>query len=120
MRRTSTRHVSFDEEGRGDPVSDSFARSDLTVADDLGNGPHDDGPSEIRFSHLVPENGDSWPYIRRDSASTSRHSVGPLQRVQVDDNREHVMLKRLLEVKCLDPVQAGVLTQRGAAELFAL
>ena len=69
---------------------------------------------DIAFSHVVPVEGDSYPYVSQQP--TPPHPI--LRPESPAPSSEHVLLERLLTSPSPDPLDAGLLTLDQAQSLF--
>lgn len=76
--------------------------------------------TEIHFSHVIPSEGDSSPYLPNHRASVATTYLQP-PAGEDDSHRqqdETTLLEDLLRSQCPDPMDAGLVAQSDAIELF--
>ncbi|WVQ61878.1 uncharacterized protein L199_000011 [Kwoniella botswanensis] len=103
-----------DPEASGSGLTGSFIRSssihDLHHNTTSGDHSIDLPPQDklnIHFSHVIPKEGDSSPFIAGETTHYPDPSVG-----------DNPLLLQHLQSTCPDPVKAGLLTENDAYELF--
>lgn len=78
--------------------------------------------TEIHFSHVIPVEGDSSPYLPKHNASVATTYLQP-PGSEDDSNHaplhhENTPLQDFLRSQCPDPIDAGLISQSDAVELF--
>ncbi|KAN0062269.1 hypothetical protein ACQY0O_005450 [Thecaphora frezii] len=102
----------------GGPIPQEDAQRNSTAASGFGQASNASASSAspaltgIRFSHVIPDEGDSTPYMPN---SRSHDAIATASSSSID---ERVLLGRSSRDEWPDPVTAGILSEADAYELF--